>query len=163
MYKRQINEFAFAMGALAHYAADNDGHRVAVNPSVGLLYPKLHRKFGAVVTYEDDPKAHLKTEFAFDVLQVARGHYEMCIRDRFVVPLASWACTCEESLPVACQGLNVADAIFVGTVTVAEIVPAANATDPQVLHYRFKVDERFKAAEAREMDVYSGGNDGDCG
>jgi hypothetical protein len=81
----------------------------------------------------------------------------------FVVPLASWACTCEESLPVACQGLNVADAIFVGTVTVAEIVPAANATDPQVLHYRFKVDERFKAAEAREMDVYSGGNDGDCG
>jgi hypothetical protein len=55
-----INEFAFAMGALAHYAADNDGHRVAVNPSVGLLYPKLHRKFGAVVTYEDDPKAHLK-------------------------------------------------------------------------------------------------------
>jgi hypothetical protein len=70
-----INEFAFAMGALAHYAADNDGHRVAVNPSVGLLYPKLHRKFGAVVTYEDDPKAHLKTEFAFDVLQVARGHY----------------------------------------------------------------------------------------
>ncbi|MGA8103184.1 MAG: zinc dependent phospholipase C family protein [Candidatus Acidiferrales bacterium] len=70
-----INEYAFALGALAHYAADNDGHRVAVNPSVGLLYPKLHRKFGAVVTYEDDPKAHLKTEFAFDVLQVARGHY----------------------------------------------------------------------------------------
>jgi len=70
-----VNELAFALGALAHYAADNNGHRVAVNPSVGLLYPKLHRKFGAVVTYEDDPKAHLKTEFAFDVLQVARGHY----------------------------------------------------------------------------------------
>jgi hypothetical protein len=70
-----INEFAFALGAMAHYAADNNGHRIAVNPSVGLLYPKLHRKFGAVVTYEDDPKAHLKTEFAFDVLQVARGHY----------------------------------------------------------------------------------------
>jgi hypothetical protein len=81
----------------------------------------------------------------------------------FVVPLASWACTCEESRPVACQGLNVADSIFVGTVTVAEIVPAANATDPQVLHYRFKVDERFKAADGRDMDVYSGGNDGDCG
>src|SRR5580692_1881012 len=70
-----INEFAFALGAMAHYAADNNGHRIAGNPSVGLLYPKLHRKFGAVVTYEDDPKAHLKTEFAFDVLQVARGHY----------------------------------------------------------------------------------------
>lgn len=81
----------------------------------------------------------------------------------FLVPLAGWACTCQESPPVACQGLNVADAIFVGTVTVAEIIPAADADAPQVLHYRFRIDERFKAAESREIDIYSGGNDGDCG
>jgi hypothetical protein len=81
----------------------------------------------------------------------------------FLVPLVSWACTCQESPPVACQGLNVADAVFVGTVTVAEIVPAADADAPQVLHYRFRIDERFKAADSREIDVYSGGNDGDCG
>jgi Zinc dependent phospholipase C len=70
-----INEYAFALGALAHYAADNDGHRVAVNHSVPILYPKLRKKYGPVVTYDQDPGAHLKTEFAFDVLQIAKGHY----------------------------------------------------------------------------------------
>ena len=70
-----LNEYAFAIGAMAHYAADNNGHRLAVNPSVALLYPKLRRKFGSSVTYGDNPSAHLKTEFAFDVLQVAQGRY----------------------------------------------------------------------------------------
>jgi hypothetical protein len=70
-----IDEYAFALGALAHYAADNDGHRMAVNLSVPILYPKLGRKYGREVTYDEDPAAHLKTEFAFDVLQVAKGHY----------------------------------------------------------------------------------------
>ncbi len=72
---RDINEYAFALGALAHYAADDDGHSIAVNRAVPLLYPKLERKFGDVITYEDDPSAHLKTEFGFDVLQVAKGRY----------------------------------------------------------------------------------------
>jgi hypothetical protein len=72
---QDINEYAFALGALAHYAADNDGHRLATNRGVPLLFPKLQRKFGDTVTYEDNPAAHLKTEFAFDVLQVARGDY----------------------------------------------------------------------------------------
>src|SRR5689334_6837801 len=70
-----LNEFAFSLGSLAHYAADNEGHSIAVNRSVPMLYPKLARKFGPVVTYEDNPSAHIKTEFAFDVLQVARGFY----------------------------------------------------------------------------------------
>src|SRR5205085_11670023 len=47
----------------------------AVNLSVPMLYPKLAQKFGPVVTYEDDPPAHIKTEFAFDVVQVAHGFY----------------------------------------------------------------------------------------
>jgi hypothetical protein len=72
---RDLNEYAFAIGAMAHYAADNNGHRLAVNPSVAILYPKLARKYGPIVTYGDDPAAHLKTEFAFDVLQVAKGRY----------------------------------------------------------------------------------------
>lgn len=71
---QDIHEYAFALGALAHYAADDDGHR-AVNRAVPLLYPNLARKYGAYVTYEDDPAAHLKTEFGFDVLEVAKGHY----------------------------------------------------------------------------------------
>jgi hypothetical protein len=70
-----MNEYAFALGAVAHYGADIEGHAIAVNRAVPILFPKLRRKFGNTVTYADDPPAHLKTEFGFDVLQVARGHY----------------------------------------------------------------------------------------
>jgi hypothetical protein len=72
---RNLNELAFAMGAVAHYGADVDGHRIAVNRAVPILYPKLRAKYGDEVTYGDDPHSHLKTEFGFDVLQVARGNY----------------------------------------------------------------------------------------
>ena len=72
---QDLNEYAFALGALAHYAADNEGHPIAVNRAEPIIYPKLARKFGHVVTYEDDPRTHLKTEFSFDVVQVARGRY----------------------------------------------------------------------------------------
>src|ERR1041385_2372042 len=70
-----LDEYAFAFGALAHYAADINGHAVAVNRAVPIEYPKLARKFGPVVTYADSPSAHIKTEFGFDVVQVARGRY----------------------------------------------------------------------------------------
>jgi len=70
-----LNEYAFALGALAHYAADTQGHGVAVNRSVALQYPALARKFGPSVTYADDRGAHIKVEFGFDVSQVARGNY----------------------------------------------------------------------------------------
>jgi hypothetical protein len=72
---QDINEYAFALGALAHYSADNLGHPMAVNVSVPILYPKLGAKFGKVVTYEDDPKKHIMVEFGFDVVQVAAGVY----------------------------------------------------------------------------------------
>jgi hypothetical protein len=72
---QNLDEYAFALGALSHYGADVDGHAIAVNIAVPLLYPKLQMKFGNVVTYADNPHAHLKTEFGFDVLQIARGHY----------------------------------------------------------------------------------------
>jgi hypothetical protein len=70
-----LDEYAFALGALAHYTADRWGHSVAVNRAVPMQYPKLAQKFGPVVTYADDKASHLKVEFAFDVLQVARGSY----------------------------------------------------------------------------------------
>jgi hypothetical protein len=72
---QDLNEYAFAIGAMAHYAADNSGHRLATNLAVPILYPKLKNKYGNVVTYEDDPIAHVKTEFGFDVLEVAKGRY----------------------------------------------------------------------------------------
>lgn len=71
---QDMDDYAFALGALAHYAADDDGHQ-AVNRAVPLLYPHLGKKYGPVVTYEDNPVAHLKTEFGFDVLEVAEGQY----------------------------------------------------------------------------------------
>ena len=70
-----VNELAFALGALAHYVADADGHRIAVNPSVAVSYPKLRAKFGDRVTYEDSPSRHVMVEFAFDVVQAATGKY----------------------------------------------------------------------------------------
>lgn len=72
---QDLNEYAFALGALAHYAADNTGHRLATNLAVPILYPNLRRKFGKQVTYWDDPLSHIRTEFGFDVLQVASGRY----------------------------------------------------------------------------------------
>jgi hypothetical protein len=73
---QDLNEYAFALGALAHYAADNNGHPIAVNVAVPVLYPKLGKQFGKSVTYADDPFSHAKTEFAFDVYQAAKGRYE---------------------------------------------------------------------------------------
>ena len=81
---QDLDEYAFALGALSHYAADNDGHTVAVNLAVPLLYPKLGRKFGRLVTYADDPFTHAKTEFAFDVFQAARGRYASAAYKSFI-------------------------------------------------------------------------------
>jgi len=72
---QDLDEYAFALGALAHYAADNNGHRMATNVSVPLLYPNLRLKFGNAVTYADDPFSHSKTEFGFDVFQAAKRRY----------------------------------------------------------------------------------------
>ncbi len=70
-----VDELAFALGAMAHYAADNAGHPLAVNRAVPLIYPKTRAKFGDEVTYVEEPKRHVMVEFAFDVVQVAAGAY----------------------------------------------------------------------------------------
>jgi hypothetical protein len=69
-----VNEYAFALGALSHYAADNTGHPT-INRVVTMEFPKLARKFGERATYNDDPKAHIRTEFGFDMVQVAKNRY----------------------------------------------------------------------------------------
>jgi hypothetical protein len=71
---QNVNEYAFALGALSHYASDTIGHP-AVNHAVALQYPKLRAKFGESVRYAQDKTAHLKTEFGFDTLQVAKNRY----------------------------------------------------------------------------------------
>ena len=72
---RGPEEHAFALGALAHYACDTTGHQLAVNRAVPLVYPKLRARFGDVVIYAEAPAQHVMVEFAFDVLQIARGGY----------------------------------------------------------------------------------------
>jgi hypothetical protein len=74
LQSQDANEYAFALGALAHYASDIAGHP-AVNQSVSIQYPKLRAKYGNSVRYAEDHTAHLKTEFGFDMVQVAKNRY----------------------------------------------------------------------------------------
>src|SRR6202795_4190948 len=74
LQSQDANEDAFALGALAHYASDLAGHP-AVNAAVAIQYPKLRAKYGSSVKYAEDHTAHLKTEFGFDMVQVAKNRY----------------------------------------------------------------------------------------
>jgi hypothetical protein len=69
-----LNEYAFALGALAHYTSDNTGHPM-INQVVAIEFPKLQKKYGDKVTYAENPKAHIRTEFGFDMVQVAKNRY----------------------------------------------------------------------------------------
>ncbi|MDB5010841.1 MAG: hypothetical protein JWQ06_1630 [Mucilaginibacter sp.] len=73
---QNMNEYAYALGALCHYMADSYGHSFGTNLVESMVYPKIRKKYGNVVTYEENPTAHSRVEIAFDVLQLARGNYE---------------------------------------------------------------------------------------
>jgi hypothetical protein len=130
---QDLNEYAFALGALAHYAADNEGHPVAVNRAVPLLYPKLRSKFGANVTYEDNPAAHLKTEFAFDIVEVARGKYASESYHDFIgfkvaKPLLERAFADTYSLELKDQFRSIDLALGTYRYTVSQVIPELTAT-----------------------------------
>ena len=72
---QNLNEYAFSIGALSHYMSDKYGHSLGTNAAVPIVYPKTGQKFGNTVTYDDDNISHKRMEFAFDVLQTARGNY----------------------------------------------------------------------------------------
>lgn len=69
---RNVDELAFALGALSHYVSDSIGHHDAVNPSTAVEFPKLKSKYGPVVTYGESPHGHIRTEFAFDIDQLSK-------------------------------------------------------------------------------------------
>lgn len=73
---QNLHEYAFALGALAHHAGDDAAHPLAVNRSVPILYPKMRTKFGDEVLFVNSPSRHVMVEFAFDVVQVARGNFK---------------------------------------------------------------------------------------
>jgi hypothetical protein len=65
------NELAFAVGALSHYIGDSFGHSEAVNLAVPIEFPKLRAKYGTVVNYAEGQHQHVRTEFAFDIDEIA--------------------------------------------------------------------------------------------
>lgn len=69
------NELAFAIGALSHYVGDSLGHADATNVAVPVEFPKLRAKYGKSVSYAEGKHAHVQTEFAFDIDEVA--HHRM--------------------------------------------------------------------------------------
>ena len=81
---KDVDELAFALGALAHYAADSNGHPLATNRVVPIEYPELREKFGNRVTYAQSPKRHVLVEFSFDVLQSASGLYASEAYHKFI-------------------------------------------------------------------------------
>ena len=69
------DELAFAVGALSHYVGDVEGHSLATNLAVPVEFPKLQAKYGPVVSYGEGERQHVRTEFAFDVNELA--HHRM--------------------------------------------------------------------------------------
>jgi hypothetical protein len=69
------DELAFAVGALAHYIGDTVGHAQAINLAVPVEFPKLAQKYGPVVNYAEGESQHVRTEFAFDINEIA--HHRM--------------------------------------------------------------------------------------
>jgi Zinc dependent phospholipase C len=68
---RNADELAFAVGALSHYVGDSYGHSMATNRAVPVEFPKLGRKYGKVVSFADGEDEHVRTEFAFDIDEIA--------------------------------------------------------------------------------------------
>jgi hypothetical protein len=72
---RNVNEYAFAIGALSHYLGDSIGHSEAINRATAIEFPKLEDKFGRVVTYDQSPHGHVRTEYGFDIEQLSKREF----------------------------------------------------------------------------------------
>ena len=153
----EVTEYAFALGALAHYAADNTGHPGAVNRAVPVLYPRLRARFGEVVNYAQSPSAHLKTEFGFDVIQVARGRYASGAFHDFI--------GFEVSKPImerafrATYGLDLTDVFVAMDVSIATFRWTVNTTIPGMTKVAWELKEKEIVAQAphvtRESFIFS--------
>ncbi|MGH9747674.1 MAG: hypothetical protein ACRD59_16385 [Candidatus Acidiferrales bacterium] len=78
-------------------------------------------------------------------------------------PAVASACACSKAPPGMCPGLQKDDVAFLGTVTSAETLSDANvAPATVVVRYHFRINERFAGDDTAEVDVFSGGEDGDC-
>jgi len=126
---QDANEYAFALGALSHYASDIAGHP-AVNQSVAIAYPKLRAKFGKSVRYAQNKTAHLKTEFGFDTLQVAKNRYASQQYHDFIGFLVSKPLL-ERAFPVV-YGVELKDVLTHEDLAVGSYRFAVNELIPQM-------------------------------
>lgn len=124
-----IDELAFAIGALAHYTNDNTGHPDAVNLSVPIIFPKLRQEYGGVVTYEEAPKQHVIVEFSFDVSHTASTAYPLSayrnlIGFRVATPLLERAFRDTYGLELRDVFGNLDHAVSTYRYSVSQIIPA---------------------------------------
>jgi hypothetical protein len=70
-----VDELAFAIGALSHYIGDNIGHADATNLAVAVEFPKLGQRYGHSVRYAEGESQHVRTEFGFDINEISHAHF----------------------------------------------------------------------------------------
>ena len=123
------NEYAFALGALAHYAADIVGHPAGTNQILPTMYPDLRERFGPVITYEQATKRHTELEFSFDVVQVAAGRYRTQQYHKFIgfrvsEPVLERAFRATYGLELGQVLVNVAASVATFRFAVNQLLPA---------------------------------------
>lgn len=153
-----IDEFAFAIGALSHYVGDSIGHSLAVNPATAITFPELAATFGPIVTYEEAPTAHVRTEFGFDVdetaiHQYAARRYRMRIGFRVARPLL-YRCF-QETYGIPARGMLGPARSTLGSYhwSVTALLPAFLAAQLVLLRDRLPGPAGDPAGEALSRDV----------
>ena len=151
-----VNEYAFALGALAHYAADNVGHPT-VNRAVALMYPKLRAKHGDSVTYADSPATHVLVEFSFDVVQAASGAYVSDMYQSFIG--FQVAKPVLERAFLATYGLEMNDVFLAEDLAIGSYRHAISQTIPEItrIAWRDKREEiqKLNPGAAEEKFVFN--------
>jgi hypothetical protein len=151
---RDVDEFAFALGALAHYANDTSGHPEAINVTVPIVYPKLQQKYGDVVTYAQAPRQHVVVEFSFDIVHAVGGAflpdtYKRFIGFRVATPLLERAVRETYGLEMRDLFANLDRSISTYRYSVSQIIPVL--TDAA---WRDKHDEIVKLTPSIDRSAF---------
>ena len=100
--------------------------------------------------------------------------FVVCVLIFFTAP-ALEACSCPKEPPGLCPGLHAGDVVFVGTVLDSQLVSSGDSSASSasvssqsgsaapIIRYHFRIDDLFAGPNVPEIDIFSGGDDGDCG
>ena len=151
---RDIDEFAFALGALAHYANDISGHPEAINVTVPIVFPKLQQKYGNVVTYAQAPRQHVIVEFSFDIVHAVGGaflpdSYKRFIGFRVATPLLERAVRETYGLEMRDLFADLDRSISTYRYAVSQIIPTLTEAA-----WRDKHDEIVKLTPAIDRNAF---------